>query len=161
MIKDLVILSSDSDSDLSQCSSILDPRLLSSLTSSYVNNLKQFAELGILLDEYILLNQNSVNLVCMLTTSGLDKSIYKKVLNLKADDFTVYFLDSKHSKGYGPSNGPFCCRPEVFSLLSSAYKINFDNYNFMNTDKNTKELFGAQIVFLSTRLGIKIHVLQD
>ena len=63
MNKDLVLLSSDSNKDLLPTSHILESRLLLSLTSTQTNKLKQFAELGILLDEQVIFNQQPINLV--------------------------------------------------------------------------------------------------
>ena len=159
MTKDLALLSYKHHTDLLNTAYLLEPRLSLTLVSEYTDRLKQFADLGLLLDEQTILNRCPIDLVCMLTTTELDDSIYKKVLSLSPEDFTIYFLDKKLSKGYAPQNGPFCCKPEVFSLLSNAYKINFNNYNFQRTDENSTILFGNQIVFLSTRLGIKIDVI--
>ena len=113
---------------------------------------KQLADLALQMDEKILFDQLPVKLVCLLVNTPIINydSIFAKQLHHNG----VYYI----SDDYADS---FYCKPHVFSVLGSLYKVNFTRLNFKEVANDTQLLLAEKIIFLINRLGYEFYVSED
>jgi hypothetical protein len=104
------------------------------------------------MDEKILFDQLPVKLVCLLVNTPIINydSIFVKQLHHNG----VYYISDDYTDS-------FYCKPHVFSVLGSLYKVNFTRLNFKEVDNDTQLLLAEKIIFLINRLGYEFYVGED
>lgn len=119
------------------------------LRSNYSSKDKQLADIGIQLEEKILIeNQPIDNVLVVLGNSNLN---YSNLWNFNTANDTVYYLSSDYASA-------FYCKSHVFATISNLYKLDFEQYHFKNLEQDTTELLAEKILFMINRLGFDIDV---
>lgn len=111
----------------------------------------RLAAAGIQLDENIMLENNPIDLVCVINENNLRLDNIK--VATKDDYLERFFYVQKNIH-----TSSFYCKPSAFSTISNLYKLNFENYNFQQTNVDTVELLTEKIYFLINRLGFEVKI---
>ena len=127
----------------------LNPTII--LTSAHLNIEKRLADAAILLDELIHFNNTKIDVVCVINELNLNSTSISNFLHTDYIDRVYYTTNKLHTSS-------FYCKPNVFSILSNLYKINFNQYEFKNSEDNTVELLTEKIFYLVNRLGIEFKI---
>jgi hypothetical protein len=128
----------------------LNPTVI--LTSSYLQLDKRFADAAIQLDEIIHFNNTKIDVVGVINEPNLNLTT---INNFSPSDY----VDRVFYTTNNMCTSSFYCKPNVFSVLSNLYKIDFSQFDFKNLkDNNTVELLTEKIFYLTNRLGIEIKI---
>lgn len=127
----------------------LNPTII--LTSAHLNIEKRLADAAILLDELIHFNNTKIDVVCVINEPNLNLTTINNFPHIDYVDRIYYTTDNVHTSS-------FYCKPNVFSILSNLYKIDFSQYDFKNLEDNTVELLTEKIFYLVNRLGIEFKI---
>ena len=127
----------------------LNPAVI--LTSSYLQLDKRLADAAIQLDEMMHFNNTKIDVVCVINELNLNSTSISNFLHTDYIDRVYYTTNKLHTSS-------FYCKPNVFSILSNLYKINFNQYEFKNSEDNTVELLTEKIFYLVNRLGIEFKI---
>lgn len=109
----------------------------------------QLADVGVQLDEKISFENLSIDVVCVINEDPLHLDNLK---NFSPNDY----LDRIYYTGKILHTSSFYCKPNVFSLISSLYKIDFDLYCFKDLENDSIELLTEKIFYVVNRLGIEV-----
>lgn len=115
------------------------------------DKLKAFSEISIKLDEHIYLNRKPVDWVlyaCEETEINWGKFMQIQSAVSKTDD-TIFLASGL--------TGNFYCRPHVFSMLGSVYKLKVHEINLFNTTKVDDTQ--TRLLFSIVRSGYNLRVL--
>ena len=127
----------------------LDPTVV--LTSTQINPDLMLADLALQLDEYMVLENNIVDVVYVNKDADFDRY---KFANHQMGHNEICFISNKIT-------GSFFCKPNLLSLVANLYKIDFTkkftptqyDIHFL-TDTHAKKM-----LYIIDRLGIDINVL--
>lgn len=122
--------------------------------SSYPTKDKQLADIGIRLEEKILLENHPIdNVLVVMKSHDLNhcELNYSNLWNLQTSNDTVHYL----SADYGSA---FYCKSHVFATISNLYKLDFNQYHFKNLEEDTVELLAEKILFMINRVGFDTDV---
>lgn len=135
--------------DLTSIIADLSPTVI--LTSSYLQLDKRLADAAIQLDELIHFNNTKIDVVCVMNEPNLNLTSISNFSHTDYIDRVYYTTHNLHTSS-------FYCKPNVFSILSNLYKIDFNQYDFKNSEDDTVELLTEKIFYLVNRLGIEFKI---
>lgn len=137
------------DIDLTPIIADLSPTVI--LTSTHLTIDKQLADVAIQLDEMIHMKGIQIDVVCVISESNLSLSTISNFSYTDYVDRVYYTTHDLHTSS-------FYCKPNVFSVLSNLYKIDFSQYAFKNLEEDTVELLTEKIFYLVNRLGMEFKI---
>lgn len=125
----------------------LNPTVI--LTSSYLQLDKRLADAAIRLDELIHFNNIKIDVVCVINEPNLNLTSISNFSHADYIDRVYYTTKRLHTSS-------FYCKPNVFTLLSNLYKVDFNQLQFGNY--NTVESLTEKVFYLVNRSGIEFKI---
>lgn len=92
-----------------------------------------------------------IDVVCVINENNYNFSAINKFPYTDYVDRVYYTTHDLHTSS-------LYCKPNVFSVLSNLYKIDFSQYDFKNLEEDTMELLTEKIFYLVNRLGIEFKI---
>jgi hypothetical protein len=135
--------------DLTSIIADLNPTII--LTSSYLPLDKRLADAAIQLDELIHFNNTKIDIVCVINEPNLN------LIDINNFSHADYIDRIYYTTNDLPTSS-FYCKPNVFSILSNLYKIDFSQYDFKNLEDDTVGLLTEKMFYLINRLGIEFKI---